>query len=81
MNMPNFLLGTTRQNVMERNCPHCSKPFLLDLGEPKPEFDNIKPEGMLLDLPLSMKMAQFWEDFGLMANPEWFKEDIKKGNF
>jgi hypothetical protein len=32
-------------------------------------------------LMLSIKMAEFEEDFGMMASPEWFEEDIAHGNF
>jgi hypothetical protein len=65
---------------VERNCPRCSRPYT-ELGEPEPECDDTKLTTALENLPLLLKMAEFQEDFGMMASPEWYEEDIAKGNF
>lgn len=36
---------------------------------------------MLQNMPLTLKLAEFQEDFGIMASPEWYEEDIAKGIF
>ncbi|KAL4805723.1 hypothetical protein BDV18DRAFT_152458 [Aspergillus unguis] len=52
-----------------------------NLGELEPERDHTKLITALQNLPLSLKMAEFDDDFGMMASPEWHEEDIAKGNF
>lgn len=61
-------------------CPRCLRPYA-NLGESEPERDDTKLLTALQNLPLCLKMAEFQEDFGMMASPEWYEEDIAKGNF
>lgn len=77
----NSQLGTsTRSNNVERNCPRCSTPYT-HLEASEPECDDTKLISMLQNLPWSLKMTGFQENFGMMASPEWYEEDIAHGNF
>lgn len=70
-----------------RNC-HRTKPegtplsslletFYKDLEESESDTRI----AMFQNLPLSLKMAEFQEGSGILASPEWYEEDIAKGNF
>lgn len=77
----NSHLGTiTEPDLVDRKCPRCSRPYT-DLGQATQEFNDAKLMTVLQNLPLTLKMAEFQEDFGMMASPEWYEEDIAKGNF
>lgn len=77
MSTGNSRLGIVpRPDPLERNCPRCSRPYT-DLGEP-PGGGDTKLMTALQNLPLCLKMAEFQEDFGMMASPEWFEENIAK---
>jgi hypothetical protein len=47
---------------------------------PNPSM-SLEDVTFLQDSLLAMKMAKFEDDFGMMASPEWYEEDIEKGNF
>ena len=42
---------------------------------------SLEEVSFLLDSLMAMKMAKFEDDFGMMASPEWYEEDVEKGNF
>lgn len=74
-------LGTvTELDHAESRCPHCSKPYT-DLGPSAQECNDAKLMTVLENLPSTLKMAEFQEDSRMMASPEWYEEDIAKGNF
>lgn len=70
----------TEPDLSDRKCPRCSRPYTI-LGRATQECNGAEQMTVLQNLPLVLKMAEFKEDFGMMASPEWYEEDIAKGNF
>lgn len=58
-------------------CTICVRPYIT-LGQKRNDAD---PMTVLQNLLLSFEMADFQEDFEMMASPEWYEEDIAHGNF
>ncbi|KAB8212890.1 hypothetical protein BDV33DRAFT_197193 [Aspergillus novoparasiticus] len=72
--------GVSEQLREDSRCPNCLEHRLKYLGDPEPT-PGASVEYMLLHLPLSLKMAEYKEYYGMIASPEWFEGDIAKGNF
>lgn len=61
-------LGTvTEPDRAERRCPRCARPYT-DLGQSVQGYNDGKLMTVLQNLPLTLKMAEFQEDFGMMAS-------------
>ncbi|KAL5364282.1 hypothetical protein BJX96DRAFT_157081 [Aspergillus floccosus] len=75
-----YLSSVTEPELSDRECPRCLRPYR-SLGETTQECNGAKVMTVLHNLPLALKMAEFQEDSGMMASPEWYEEDIAKGTF
>lgn len=75
------LEASIKQELRENDrCTRCLENTLRYLGDPGPSRGATTADALLC-LPLSIKMAEIKEDFGMVASPEWFEEDIAKGIF
>lgn len=68
------LRNATESRHNEQKCSRCSRTYT-DLGQ---ECSDAQLLTMLQNMPLTLKMAEFQEDFGIMASPEWYEEDMAR---
>lgn len=80
MDKSNTEPAVSEQLREDSRCPNCLQHRLRYLGDPEPTL-SAGAKDMLLQLPLSLKMAESKEYYGMIPNPEWFEEDIAKGIF
>lgn len=66
---------------VERNCPRCSRYLTRMCKSGISNFNNTVKFPIPQDLFLTWKMAEFQDEFGMMASPEWYEENIAHGNF
>lgn len=62
----------------DSRCPNCLEHRFRYLGDPEPNL-SASAKDMLLQLPLSLKMAASEGCYGMIPSPEWLEEDIAEG--